>query len=277
MRNLLLLIIFITLPSMSFAQFYRCEVESGAVFFSDYPCSDDATTIKESEHQVNIFKSPPSGERSDLDVRQDIKPLQQYQEIDPRKAQHSSLRPNRNHIDIRYNTLVRDVKNLMSSTREDTENELLLKKMLTEIEAKRSRAHSAQTLSSHATDINIRFNTLARETKSSIKTYSSKWDRRNAARRLIKIEAERDAALYGFADDSPKASTATADSHKGTDSSTRSRPSSMPAPQTPSIITSCDPSGCWDNLGNRYNKGAGNTYFGPSGACQMIGGMMQCP
>ncbi|HUW28190.1 MAG TPA: hypothetical protein VMV97_06245 [Sulfuriferula sp.] len=50
--------------------------------------------------------------------------------------------------------------------------------------------------------------------------------------------------------------------------------SAMPRPdiQTPaarpSVITNCDPGGCWDNLGNRYNKGAGNTYFSPSGACQ---------
>lgn len=46
----------------------------------------------------------------------------------------------------------------------------------------------------------------------------------------------------------------------------------------PSIITSCDPGGCWDNQGNRYNKGAGQTYFPSSGgACQMINGAMHCP
>lgn len=50
-----------------------------------------------------------------------------------------------------------------------------------------------------------------------------------------------------------------------------------PAPQ-PSVITNCDSAGCWDDMGGRYNRGAGNTYFGPSGgACQLIGGMMQCP
>lgn len=45
----------------------------------------------------------------------------------------------------------------------------------------------------------------------------------------------------------------------------------------PSAITNCDFSGCWDDVGGRYDKGAGNTYFGPTGACQDIGGMMQCP
>lgn len=54
-------------------------------------------------------------------------------------------------------------------------------------------------------------------------------------------------------------------------------PLAIPALPQPSVITSCDSGGCWDDVGNRYNGGGGNTYFGPSGACQMIGGMMQCP
>lgn len=54
-------------------------------------------------------------------------------------------------------------------------------------------------------------------------------------------------------------------------------PLSMPAPPPrPTIITSCDPGGCWDNLGNRYNGDHG-TYFSPTGACQMSGGVMHCP
>lgn len=57
-------------------------------------------------------------------------------------------------------------------------------------------------------------------------------------------------------------------------------PPSMPtAGPTPSIITSCDATGCWDNLGGRYNKGAGSTYTPASGgrSCQLISGQMLCP
>ena len=56
------------------------------------------------------------------------------------------------------------------------------------------------------------------------------------------------------------------------------RNSSTPKPVAPpSNITSCDNTGCWDNNGTRYNKGAGDTYF-PStgGSCQSVGGQMQC-
>jgi hypothetical protein len=57
---------------------------------------------------------------------------------------------------------------------------------------------------------------------------------------------------------------------------------SLPAPVSPpapSVITNCDSGGCWDNLGGRYNRGAGTTYIPSSGgpACQLIGGVMHCP
>lgn len=57
-------------------------------------------------------------------------------------------------------------------------------------------------------------------------------------------------------------------------------PAPMPAPPpTPSSITNCDSAGCWDNLGGRYTRSAGNTYFPTTGGppCQMISGMMRCP
>ena len=61
--------------------------------------------------------------------------------------------------------------------------------------------------------------------------------------------------------------------------SSAAAPSTIPAPPpAPSVITSCDAGGCWDNMGGRYNKGAGNTYVPSSGgACQMVGGQMHCP
>ena len=52
-----------------------------------------------------------------------------------------------------------------------------------------------------------------------------------------------------------------------------------PPTSAPSVITNCDASGCWDNMGGRYNRGAGQTYFPAQGgaACQMVGGAMRCP
>lgn len=57
----------------------------------------------------------------------------------------------------------------------------------------------------------------------------------------------------------------------------RSPPSGRHRPP-PSLITNCDAGGCWDNVGNRYNRGGGNTYFpgAGGGACQKVGNLMQC-
>jgi hypothetical protein len=50
----------------------------------------------------------------------------------------------------------------------------------------------------------------------------------------------------------------------------------MPVPQ-PTVITNCDTAGCWENVGNRYNKAAGDRYFrGDGKACQGVGGSMNC-
>lgn len=45
----------------------------------------------------------------------------------------------------------------------------------------------------------------------------------------------------------------------------------------PSVITSCDQGGCYDDVGNRYDSGGGGVFYGPNGACQLVGNMMQCP
>lgn len=53
-------------------------------------------------------------------------------------------------------------------------------------------------------------------------------------------------------------------------------PLSAPSPR---VITNCDPAGCWDSNGMRYNQGAGDTYIPTNGgpACQYIGRNMICP
>lgn len=50
-----------------------------------------------------------------------------------------------------------------------------------------------------------------------------------------------------------------------------------PAPDVPraAMITNCEPSGCWDNQGRRFNR-AGPLLIGPNG-CQAQGGLVSCP
>ena len=58
---------------------------------------------------------------------------------------------------------------------------------------------------------------------------------------------------------------------------------SMPRPvpsvqeDRPAAVTGCDPGGCWDASGNRYNSGAGSTYMNNAGKlCTRSGAWMQC-
>jgi hypothetical protein len=44
-----------------------------------------------------------------------------------------------------------------------------------------------------------------------------------------------------------------------------------------SRMTSCNREGCWDDLGNRYNRGSNGVFFGPRGACRQIGPQLNCP
>jgi hypothetical protein len=48
-------------------------------------------------------------------------------------------------------------------------------------------------------------------------------------------------------------------------------------PSGPSVLTTCDGGGCWDNLGRRYN-GTGTTLIGPTGKlCIRSGDWIECP
>lgn len=49
----------------------------------------------------------------------------------------------------------------------------------------------------------------------------------------------------------------------------------MPQAPTPTHMTNCDGSGCWDNQGNRYNGNSG-TYYNNGRMCRDIGGQLQC-
>lgn len=43
------------------------------------------------------------------------------------------------------------------------------------------------------------------------------------------------------------------------------------------VLTNCDPAGCWDSGGRRYNRAAGGTFFRDDGtACHQSGTQLQC-
>lgn len=112
-------------------------------------------------------------------------------------------------------------------------------------------------------DCNRRYDKLANDLRSK---YGPK-GQGNLARRLVDLERDRSACIYGQAAGSARSSDLGGPS---------GHPVVAPRPSHPSHITSCDAGGCWDNLGNRYN-GTGSTLFRTDGkTCNRAGGMLQC-
>ncbi|TFZ08117.1 hypothetical protein [Ramlibacter humi] len=61
----------------------------------------------------------------------------------------------------------------------------------------------------------------------------------------------------------------------------RRAPVAPPPPATvtierPTVLTHCDPGGCWDSDGRRLNR-AGAVLMGPRGACATAGATVHCP
>jgi hypothetical protein len=58
------------------------------------------------------------------------------------------------------------------------------------------------------------------------------------------------------------------------------RPANAPAPPLaiprPTVITTCDPAGCWDSEGRRLDN-LGPLLMGPRGPCTAQGGLANCP
>ncbi|HWI82464.1 hypothetical protein [Ramlibacter sp.] len=44
----------------------------------------------------------------------------------------------------------------------------------------------------------------------------------------------------------------------------------------PTVVTTCDPGGCWDSQGRRLNQ-MGPLLVGPGGVCSVQGGLVNCP
>jgi len=51
--------------------------------------------------------------------------------------------------------------------------------------------------------------------------------------------------------------------------------SPLPSPR-PTLVTSCDPTGCWTNTGQRLSR-AGPNLVGPNGICTLQGVILHCP
>lgn len=265
MLKIIAFAVLFSLPAVANAQIYKCVSETGAITFSEVPCADDAEIVP--EHRLNV--NEPDRDES---ASGNYAPLPQVPEA-PQASTPSAppaaaaRKPDPYEINARYDNLIREVRGLHGYR--DAFAQSHLARLLQDIEFQRTRALAAQSVSSDWSAVNTRFDGMVRQARSNLPSgsKSQNFDKMRLARQLVIIEAARDEALYAVP---PPASTK-APTYFNDGSGL------MPSPPDLFVITHCDDAGCWDNLGNRYNRGAGDTFFGPSGACRRIDDMMQCP
>lgn len=236
----LLLVVF-AIPLFSHAQAFKCRTPSGKVEFSDSPCAGGAQTERV---QSNEYISP---ERQ-----------RQAREVQARNASEV------NRIEGEKAAYGQQMQRQQAAyARADAEQARIdaNKKASENVKAQQDEC------SRFATDRNMGRSQRAALAELCARPEPNKEKFDDCKAQLAKATSPSQRAMI--------ASNCTGDPEAGA----RVREVSRPAPiQTipPSVITSCDKGGCWDDVGNRYN-GSGATLFRADGkTCQKIGNMLEC-
>ncbi len=247
------------------AQVYRCEDDVGKVTYSGIPCGSSGTVIEE-EMDSNISVIDSSGARA-LAPQQSI------------RGSSQAIRGGGGEA----GQYAHQIRAMLHDARQASEHAARLNdrsarsrqaELATHLMKSASILESATRASSSGVSSLRESNNIA-EDVARLTIAPSRSSMVREAKMLQRKAAIELGSSTGVASPQPSEPG----SPRNPASPAGSSPSSMPAPPSqPSMITSCDAGGCWDNLGNRYNRGAGGTHFpATGGSCQLIGGMMRCP
>lgn len=243
------------LSALVSADVYRCTGEDGRTIFSGVPCSHTAERVEDWKLKAN------SGS-FDSRTSQNNHRVQDDQAAGPSRSR-ATYDVNREGIKSRYRDLRGYVRRLAG-----VDNPGLQEEMDALVDRNMNRALRASRESAQRLDIHNHYNSLSKELHVRLNGQS-----KQLARELLTLEANRDTELFGLA---PLVYGSFAGPVSGSTVTRNSNQVPIPAP-APSVITSCDPGGCWDNFGNRYNGSGGPTYIRQDGrVCQNIGSMIQC-
>jgi len=235
-----LLMVLLAVPFASHAQAFKCRTPSGKMEFSDSPCAGGSQTER---IQSNEYISPER-QRQAREVQ--ARNASEVERIEGEKAS--------------YNQQLQ--RQQAAYARADAEQARIdaNKKARENVKAQQDDC------SRMATDRNMGSSQRAALAELCAKPEPNKEKFDDCKAQLAKATSPSQRAMI--------ASNCTGDPEAGARVREVSRP--VPPPIAPSVITSCDKGGCWDNVGNRYN-GSGTTLFRMDGkTCQRLGSMMQC-
>ncbi|MBQ7627129.1 MAG: hypothetical protein IJS87_08815, partial [Rhodocyclaceae bacterium] len=179
----------------------------------------------------------------------------------------------RNEINKYYDKQASDIKwrNMGLKKRDQ---EIKVSEQLIQVERDRQNAlngRPGRREDERRNEINNRYDKLASDVKFRNMGLNTREQEKRASEQLRQIERDRRDALMGLPIQPPQQQEQAAST---------SPKAPAPAPVAPSPVTplvNCDPAGCWDTAGRRYNNAAGGNFVRNDGKfCVNNGGVVQC-
>lgn len=266
----LLFAVALTVSSLGHAvTVYRCPKPGGGFDYTDRPCPNTGEKLDIRPNELNT-----SGSRAAADWAEGRAAQRRVQALEHQERlaqQHEEDR--RNEINKYYDKQASDIKwrNMGLKKRDQ---EIKVSEQLIQVERDRQNAlngRSGRREDERRNEINNRYDKLASDIKFRNMGLNTREQEKRVSEQLGQIERDRQDALSGRPISAPQ---------QPEQAASTSPKAPAPAPVAPSPVTplvNCDPAGCWDTAGRRYNNAAGGNFVRNDGKfCVNNGGVVQC-
>lgn len=266
----LLFAVALTVSSLGHAvTVYRCPKPSGGFDYTDRPCPNTGEKLDIRPNELNT-----SGSRAAADWAEGRAAQRRVQALEHQERlaqQHEEDR--RNEINKYYDKQASDIKwrNMGLKKRDQ---EIKVSEQLIQVERDRQNAlngRPGRREDERRNEINNRYDKLASDVKFRNMGLNTREQEKRVSEQLGQIERDRQDALMGRPIQPPL---------QPEQAASTSPKAPAPAPVAPSPVTplvNCDPAGCWDTAGRRYNNAAGGNFVRNDGKfCVNNGGVVQC-
>lgn len=282
----LLFAVALTVSSLGHAvTVYRCPKPGGGFDYTDRPCPNTGEKLDIRPNELNT-----SGSRAAADWAEGRAAQRRVQALEHQERLAQQYEEDRkNEINKHYDKQVSDIK-FRNMGLKKRDQEIKVSEQLIQLERERQNAlnslphaerdrqnafsrRSGRREEERRNEINNRYDKLASDVKFRNMGLNTREQEKRASEQLRQIERDRRDALMGLPIQPPQQPEQAA-------STSPKAPASAPAPVAPSPVTplvNCDPAGCWDTAGRRYNNAAGGNFVRNDGKfCVNNGGVVQC-
>lgn len=281
----LLFAVALTVSSLGHAvTVYRCPKPGGGFDYTDRPCPNTGEKLDIRPNELNTSGSRAAADWAEGRAAQRRVQALEHQERLARQQEEDR----KNEINKHYDKQASDIKWRNMGLKKRGQ-EIKVSEQLIQVErdrqnalnslphAERDRQNAFNGLpgrreEERRNEINNRYDKLASDIKFRNMGLSTREQKHKASELLGQVEIDRHDALMGRPIQPPQQPERAA--------SSSSKAHEAPVPVAPAPVTplvNCDPAGCWDTAGRRYNNAAGGNFVRNDGKfCVNNGGVVQC-